>query len=109
MSECKLDKKAYLKLIEEDIDFLKRNLSENLFGCIYTGHIIDVLKESVDLLYPENNDFIIEGQVFPATGEELRYKGMVYIISNLFNDVITGIPNHSKVEMRVKVIDKKEK
>lgn len=109
MSECKLDKKAYLKLIEGDIDFLKRNLPENLFRCIYTSHIIDVLKESVNLLYPENKDFIIKGKVFPATGEELQYKGMVYIISNLFNDVVTGISNHSEVEMRVKVIDKKEK
>ena len=109
MSECKLDKKGYLELIEGDIDFLKRNLPENLFRCIYTGHIIDVLKASVNLFYPENNDIIIKGKVFPATDEELRYKGMVYIISNLFEDVVTGIPNHSEVEMRVKVIDKKEK
>ena len=78
MSECKLDKKAYLELIEGDIDFLKRNLPENLFGCIYTGHIIDVLKESVDLLYPEDKDFIVEGKVFPATDEASRYNGMVY-------------------------------
>ena len=55
MSECTLTKHGYTQVIEEDIDFVKRNIPENLNGHPCVKHIEDVLKKSIELLYPEDN------------------------------------------------------
>lgn len=47
----KMDKQEYAKCIEDDIDFLKRNLPESLFKCLWTSHIIEVLKASINMIY----------------------------------------------------------
>lgn len=56
MSECKLNRYGYTQVIEDDIDFLKRNLPENLFNCLTCSHIINVLRASIDLLY--DNEYL---------------------------------------------------
>lgn len=55
MSECTLNKYGYTQVIEEDIDFVKRNIPENLKGHPCVKHIEDVLKKSIELLYPDDN------------------------------------------------------
>ena len=54
MSECTLTKHGYTQVIEEDIDFVKRNIPENLKGHPCVEHIELVLKESIKLLYPDS-------------------------------------------------------
>ena len=51
----KMDKQEYAKCIEDDIDFLKRNLPESLFKCLWTSHIIEVLKASVNMIYDQTS------------------------------------------------------
>jgi hypothetical protein len=49
----KINKEAYTKLIEQDIKYIKSQ-----FAALEQGHIIEVLKLSIDLLYPENKNKI---------------------------------------------------
>ena len=49
----KMDKQQYAKCIEDDIDFLKRNLPKSLFKCLWTSHIIEVLKARVNMIYDQ--------------------------------------------------------
>ena len=55
MSECTLTKHGYTQVIEEDIDFIKRNIPENLKGHPCVEHIANVLTESIKWLYPDRN------------------------------------------------------
>lgn len=56
MSECKLNKYGYTQVIEDEIDFLKRNISKEVKRHPYVKHIELVLRESIDLLYPDHDD-----------------------------------------------------
>lgn len=46
-----MSKEEYTAAIEDNIKFLKEHLSEELFNCLWTGHIIAIMKESIKLLY----------------------------------------------------------
>ncbi|WP_300725878.1 hypothetical protein [uncultured Rikenella sp.] len=46
----KIDKQAYIKLIEEDLDYLNQHCKEE---SLELDHIKAVLCFSIDLLYPE--------------------------------------------------------
>ena len=46
---CKLNKKAYVKLIEEDAEWLRANTED----CLEQDHILQVLSHSVHHYYPE--------------------------------------------------------
>lgn len=45
MSEVKINYSAYKKLIDEDIEWIKSVANDN---GIYSGHIIEVLKNSLE-------------------------------------------------------------
>lgn len=46
---CKLNRKAYVQLIEEDVKWLKDNTSD----CLEQDHVLQVLSHSVVCYYPE--------------------------------------------------------
>lgn len=46
----KIDKQAYIKLIQEDLDYLNRHCKDE---SLELDHIKAVLRFSIDLLYPE--------------------------------------------------------
>lgn len=49
MSEVRLNKSAYKKLIDEDIEWVKsKSTSIENGDHLYSGHIIEVLKRSVE-------------------------------------------------------------
>jgi len=62
-----LNRKYYVKLIREDIDWLEKNTEDDL----ERQHIIVVLEDSIDRLYPKDK-LKQESKVEEMTKEELQ-------------------------------------